>query len=95
MHNYGLISRPLLNKGKASLLVSLHTHGHTHPALSALMLHAQVDDLQLLVDPFNDGALTALEDAEEVLTKLIGQQARLVGLTAMDTPCTGGTAVDI
>jgi hypothetical protein len=30
--------------------------------------------MEWLVDPFNQGELTALEDAEEVLGKLIGYQ---------------------
>lgn len=39
--------------------------------------------MEWLVDAFNGGELTALEDAEEVLGKLMGAQVRLVG-------CLGG-----
>lgn len=34
----------------------------------------QVDGIEWLVDAFNGGELTALEDAEEVLGKLMGAQ---------------------
>lgn len=36
----------------------------------------QVEGMELLVDAYHGGELTALEDAEEVLGKLIGYQVR-------------------
>lgn len=41
------------------------------------MIRPQVEGMEWLVDPFNQGELTALEDAEEVLGRLIGYQVKL------------------
>lgn len=44
------------------------------PNQTSLPLLLQVEGMEWLVDPFNQGELTALEDAEEVLGRLIGYQ---------------------
>jgi hypothetical protein len=42
--------------------------------LLVVLLVLQVEGMELMVDAFNGGELTALQDAEEVLGRLIGYQ---------------------
>jgi hypothetical protein len=46
--------------------------------------------MEWLVDAFNGGELTALEDAEEVLGKLLGAQVRLLVLCHNSAYCSAG-----
>jgi hypothetical protein len=58
---------------ECSLVASSHA-----AAAAAAAVFTQVEGMELMIDAFNGGELTALQDAEEVLGRLMGYQVSIV-----------------